>query len=163
MTGTNNLVARFAEVSEDALLASVDASIDSLKEQLLQVHRKVVKSVHAQGRLQETIGKDPGKFSIRKMATGSIDDFHKGLQDRIGIIALLKVFCLHITSHRSALASVLIFILNHSSFFRLTQFRLFEIHACRAYVACRQRLHVCLEQLQNQDSSAQRVAVCCRR
>ena len=101
MTGTNSLVARFAEVSEDALLASVDASVDSLKEQLLQVHRKVVKSVHAQGRLQETIGKDPGKFSIRKMATGSIDDFHKGLQDRIGIIASLIAFCLHITSQRA--------------------------------------------------------------
>ena len=75
----------------------MDASVDSLKQHLLQVHRDVIKSVRAQVKLQETLGKDPGKFSIRKMATGSIDDFHKGLQDRIG----------KFSSRHSARASVL--------------------------------------------------------
>jgi hypothetical protein len=75
---------RFADVSEDSLLAAVDASLELQKEQLLQVHRQVIKAVRTKAQLQEALDKDPGKFSIRKMATGTIDDFHKGLQDRIG-------------------------------------------------------------------------------
>jgi hypothetical protein len=59
MTGTDNLIARFAQVSEDALLASVDASVDSLKQHLLQVHRDVIKSVRAQVRLQTLNPKPP--------------------------------------------------------------------------------------------------------
>ena len=84
VTGADNQLTRFAGVSEEALCAAVDASVESLKQQLLQVHRKVNMAIAAQAQLQEALDKDPGKFSIRKMATGSIDDFHKGLQDRIG-------------------------------------------------------------------------------
>jgi hypothetical protein len=80
----DNQLACFAGVSEEALCAAVDASAESLKQQLIQVHRKVNRSVLAKAQLQEALEKDPGKFSIRKMATGTIDDFHKGLQDRIG-------------------------------------------------------------------------------
>jgi len=80
----SNQLACFAGVSEEALCAAVDASAESLKQQLIQVHRKVNRSVLAKAQLQEALEKDPGKFSIRKMATGTIDDFHKGLQDRIG-------------------------------------------------------------------------------
>jgi hypothetical protein len=35
-------------------------------------------------RIQQQLDNEPGKFCIRKMATGSIDDFHDGLQGRIG-------------------------------------------------------------------------------
>ena len=84
ITGADNQVTRFAEVSQESLCAAVDASVEALKQQLLQLQRKINKAVRAQAKLQEELDKDPGKFSIRKMATGSIDDFHKGLQDRIG-------------------------------------------------------------------------------
>jgi len=77
-------VSRFADISEEALCAAVDASVDSLKKQVLQKHRRVKEAVRAQAQLQEELDGNPGKFSIRKMATGTIDDFHKGLQDRIG-------------------------------------------------------------------------------
>ena len=77
-------MSRFADISEDALCAAVDASVDSLKKQVLQKHRRVKEAVHAQAKLQEELDGNPGKFTIRKMATGTIDDFHKGLQDRIG-------------------------------------------------------------------------------
>ena len=84
LASADNQVTRFADVSEHALLAAVDASVAFQKQQLLQLHRQVNKAVRAKAKLQEELDKDPGKFSIRKMATGSIDDFHKGLQDRIG-------------------------------------------------------------------------------
>lgn len=75
---------RFANVSEEVLSAAFDASVDSMKKQLQQTHRRVKEAVNAQTQLQEELDGNPSKFSIRKMATGSIDDFHKGLQDRIG-------------------------------------------------------------------------------
>ena len=79
-----NQLARFADVTEDALLAAVDASVESLKQQLLQKHRRIQNSVRAKVRIQQQLDNEPGKFCIRKMATGSIDDFHDGLQGRIG-------------------------------------------------------------------------------
>jgi hypothetical protein len=88
--GSDNQLARFADVSEAALIAAVDASVDFLKEQLLQKHRRIQNAVRAKVRIQEQLDKSPGKFSVRKMATGSIDDFHKGLQDRIGEYLLSK-------------------------------------------------------------------------
>ncbi len=74
----------FADVSESALCEAVDASTGLLKRQLIHAHRKIKQAFHAKAKLQEALDKDPGKFAIRKMATGSIDDFHKGLRDRIG-------------------------------------------------------------------------------
>ena len=74
----------FSDVSETALLAAVDASVELLKQQLLQVHREVKKAVHSKQKLEESLKNGLEKYSIRKMATGSIDDFHKGLADRIG-------------------------------------------------------------------------------
>ncbi len=71
----------FSDVSHTALLAAVDASVELLKQQLLRVHLEVKEAVRAKQQLSEN---GLGKFSIRKMATGSIDDFHKGLADRIG-------------------------------------------------------------------------------
>jgi hypothetical protein len=53
---------RFSDVSENVLRAAVDASVESMKQQLLRVHQKVKKEV----------------------AKCSIDDFRKGLNDRYG-------------------------------------------------------------------------------
>ena len=84
LTGGNDQVIDFADVSESALCEAVDASTGLLKRQLIHAHRKIKQAFHAKAKLQEALDKDPGKFAIRKMATGSIDDFHKGLRDRIG-------------------------------------------------------------------------------
>ena len=74
----------FSDVSEAALHAAVDASVESLKQHLLRVHREVNDVAHAKLKLEEALKNGLDKYSIRKMATGSIDDFHKGLSDRIG-------------------------------------------------------------------------------
>ena len=81
---SDNQLKHFADVSEIALLAAVDASVESLKHQLLRVHREVKDVAHAKLKLEEALKDGLDKYSIRKMATGSIDDFHKGLSDRIG-------------------------------------------------------------------------------
>ena len=74
-------VTSFAHVSEEALCSAVDASVDFVKKRLVQKHRRVK---HAHDQLQKEIEGNPGKFSIRKMASGLLEDFHKGLTDRIG-------------------------------------------------------------------------------
>ena len=84
LSSPDNQLKHFADVSEAALLAAVDASVESLKHQLLRVHREVKDVAHAQLKLEEALKNGLDKYSIRKMATGSIDDFHKGLSDRIG-------------------------------------------------------------------------------
>jgi hypothetical protein len=84
LSSSDNQLKHFADVSEGALLAAVDASVESLKQQLLRVHREVKDVAHAKLKLEEALKDGLDKYSIRKMATGSIDDFHKGLSDRIG-------------------------------------------------------------------------------
>ena len=74
----------FSDVSEAALLAAVDASVEFLKQHLLRMHRDVKGVVRAKVKLEESLQNGSEKYSIRQMATGSIDDFHKGLSDRIG-------------------------------------------------------------------------------
>ncbi len=75
---------RFADVSEDALCEAVDASVDILKKQLLQMHRRIKTAVRAQQQLQQDLKGNPDKFSIYTMKTGNIDEFHLGIRDRIG-------------------------------------------------------------------------------
>jgi len=87
LSSSDSQLKRFADVSESALLAAVDASVESIKQHLLRVNREVKKVVHAKLKLEEALKNGLDKYSIRKMATGSIDDFHKGLADRIGAIA----------------------------------------------------------------------------
>ena len=90
-------------MTEAALLAAVDASVESLKHQLLRVHREVKDVAHAKLKLEEALKNGLDKYScIRKMATGSIDDFHKGLSDRIGkqpSRAFIPVIALHWIHH----------------------------------------------------------------
>ena len=84
LSSSDNQLKCFSDVSGAALLAAVDASVESLKQQLLLMHREVKDVVRAKVKLEESLQNGSDKYSIRKMATGSIDDFHKGLADRIG-------------------------------------------------------------------------------
>ncbi len=74
-----------ADVPEEAVCIAVDASVEFVKERLLQTHRKIKTIIQAKVKNEEEADKDPDKkFSVREMSTGSIDNFHEGLQDRIG-------------------------------------------------------------------------------
>jgi hypothetical protein len=85
IAGSDNPVTSFADVSEETVCGAVDASIHSIKQRLLQTHRRVKSAVRAKAKIQEEMDGDSSKkFSIREMSTGSIDDFHEGLHDRIG-------------------------------------------------------------------------------
>ena len=84
LSSSDNQLKCFSDESGAALLAAVDASVESLKQQLLLMHREVKDVVRAKVKLEESLQNGSDKYSIRKMATGSIDDFHKGLSDRIG-------------------------------------------------------------------------------
>ena len=75
---------RFANVEVGVLSAAVEASIEILQKQAHKAHRELQKAMRASAKLQESVTSGTSKFSIYTMATGSIDDFHKGLQDRIG-------------------------------------------------------------------------------
>jgi len=85
-TGADEQARRFAKLQREELFAAVDASLESLKQQLEIVHSIVKKATDAKVQLQEAVDKDPAnkKFSTFKAAGGTIDDFFKGLEDRIG-------------------------------------------------------------------------------
>ena len=76
----------FAQLKTENLFAAVDASVESLKQQLQYVHSLVATAASVKLQLQEAVNKDPHnkKFSTFKAAGGTIDDFFKGLEDRIG-------------------------------------------------------------------------------
>ena len=83
----------FADTSEKVVCDAVDASVNFMKQRLLQAHRKVKNIVRAKAKIQEETDKQPNKkFSIREMSTGSIDDFHEGLHDRIGEAQFFSCF-----------------------------------------------------------------------
>ena len=96
IAGSDNPVTSFADVSEETVCGAVDASIHSIKQRLLQTHRRVKSAVRAKAKIQEEMDGDSSKkFSIREMSTGSIDDFHEGLHDRIGETgASLRLLCM---------------------------------------------------------------------
>ena len=58
--------------------------MESLKQQLEHVHALVKKATEKKVQLQEAASQEPTKFSTFKAAGGTIDDFFKGLEDRIG-------------------------------------------------------------------------------
>ncbi len=100
ISSSDSQLKSFSDVSESALFTAVDASVELLKQQLLRVHREVKEAVRAKLKLSASLENGLEKYSIRKMATGSIDDFHKGLADRIGEISprihpvLLRNMCI---------------------------------------------------------------------
>jgi hypothetical protein len=83
-TGSDDQARCFAKLQREDLFAAVDASVESLKQQLEHVHALVKKATEAAVKLQEAASKEPTKFSTFKSAGGTIDDFFKGLEDRIG-------------------------------------------------------------------------------
>jgi hypothetical protein len=99
LTVGDDQVKVFARLQTEDLFAAVDASMQSLKQQLEVVHSIVKKATDAQVQLQEAVDKDPAnkKFSTFKAAGGTIDDFFKGLEDRIGEHA--DVFCIGVGSY----------------------------------------------------------------
>lgn len=84
LSGSDSQLKCFSDVSETALLAAVDASVASLKQLLLRVHQDIKEVMRAKLNHSAALENGVEKYSIRKMATGSLDDFHKGLSDRIG-------------------------------------------------------------------------------
>ena len=84
LSGSDSQLKCFSDVSETALLAAVDASVASLKQLLLRVHQDIKEVMRAKLNHSTALENGVEKYSIRKMATGSLDDFHKGLSDRIG-------------------------------------------------------------------------------
>jgi hypothetical protein len=88
LTAADNQLVHFTELQEADLDASVEASVESLKLQLKNLHRQTKAAmkakVEATDKLKEKDEKGEPKFSIRMMACGTVDDFHLGLQDRIG-------------------------------------------------------------------------------
>ena len=94
IAGSDIQATSFADTSEEAVCRAVDASVNFMKQRLLETHRKVKSVVRAKAKIQEETAKQPNKkFSIREMSTGSIDDFHEGLHDRIGELQLYLAFC----------------------------------------------------------------------
>ena len=77
-------ISLLSNASEELLCEALEASLSLQKFRLLRLLGRVKSAVSAKAMIQEKVGQDPDKFSIRTMATGSIDDFHMGLRDRIG-------------------------------------------------------------------------------
>jgi hypothetical protein len=94
--GEDDLLKRFAQLGQDELHVAACASVASIHLRLQAVHRQVHDAAIAESKHLEALAKDPGKFSVFKMAAGTIDDFHKGLMDRIGqgLIVLQSDFSL---------------------------------------------------------------------
>lgn len=85
-TGKDEQLRRFALLGQHELDVAVRVSVPSIHAQLQAIHGQVKAAALAKAQLLEILEKDPGKFSVFKMASGTIDDFHKGLMDRIGQI-----------------------------------------------------------------------------
>ena len=73
-----------ASLDVDQLDAAASASMTSLKEKLRHAQQQLQAINFAQEKVRDQLNKEPGKYQIRKMEMGSIDDFHKGLTHRIG-------------------------------------------------------------------------------
>ncbi len=86
LSGGDDQVKCFAKLQTADLVAAVEASMESIKLQLGTMHSVVKTATEAKSQLQEEVDKDPTnqKFSTRKAAGGTIDDFFHGLEDRIG-------------------------------------------------------------------------------
>ncbi len=81
--GCNQLEA-FRKVTTDQMHAATTASLNSMEEQLRKVQKMLNQVCDAQERLKDLLDQEPGKYQTRKMEIGSVEDFHKGLTDRIG-------------------------------------------------------------------------------
>ena len=62
LVGADNQLTQFGRIHEDALCAAVDASVESLKQQLVTAHRQINRALRAKAQLQTSLDKDPVKF-----------------------------------------------------------------------------------------------------
>ena len=92
-------VKSFIKLQTADLFAAAEASMESLKQQLEHVHALVKKAAEAKVQLQEAASKEPTKFSTFKAAGGTIDDFFKGLEDRIGDLIFYICFYFFAPAH----------------------------------------------------------------
>ena len=70
-----------AMFSEDELNAAVEASMESMKQELLKVHDTSKSAKYLREKEKE---RDPGRHQIRKMASSTLAEFREGLTSRIG-------------------------------------------------------------------------------
>jgi ankyrin repeat protein len=73
-----------ASLAVEQLDAAASASMTYLKQTLRRAQQQLQVVKFAEEKIRDQLDKEPGKYQIRKMEVGSIDDFHKGLTHRIG-------------------------------------------------------------------------------
>ncbi len=73
-----------ARFSEDELNAAVEASIESMKQELLKVHHDSKLATSIRDESVKEYERDPGRYQIRKMASCAPGEFREGLASRIG-------------------------------------------------------------------------------
>jgi hypothetical protein len=95
ISGSDNPVTSFADVSEEALFGAVDASIHSIKHQLLQTHRRVKSAVRAKAKIQEEMDREPSKSSPSvKCQRARSMTFTRGCTIALVIEASLRPLCM---------------------------------------------------------------------
>ena len=84
-----------AKLTAEQLDAAAAASIATLKGQLHKVQQQLQQINQAQDALNEQLqlSQEPGKYQIRKMDAGKIENFHLGLTSRIGACAAASACC----------------------------------------------------------------------
>ena len=75
---------KIARFSADELNAAVEASIESMKQELLKVHEtsKIATSIRDESEKQKEL--EFGRHQISKMASSTLAEFREGLASRIG-------------------------------------------------------------------------------
>ncbi len=83
-SGQSNQLDALRVMPAEQVRAAVTASTISIEKQLRHVQQLLEQINDAQEKLQVQLDQEPGKYQIRKMEIGSVEDFHKGLTNRIG-------------------------------------------------------------------------------
>jgi hypothetical protein len=133
------------------LFAAVEVSMESLKQQLELVHALVKKATEAKVQLKEAASKEPTKFSTFKAAGGTIDDFFKGLEDRIG--EPFNIFDTRMLPCDTIMFNTFL------RFDRRSESRLEKSDARGAHNARRKHFHIHDRQLQHNHPTIQRMVV----
>jgi hypothetical protein len=83
-SGESNQLDALRIVTTEQMRAAVTASTIAIEKQLHHVQQLLEQINNAQEKLQAQLDQEPGKYHIRKMEIGTVEDFHKGLTDRVG-------------------------------------------------------------------------------
>ncbi len=147
LSNKGDQINQFARMQKVELDAAVDETLDILKQQLEIVQNMVKKAVLAKAQLQEANSKEPTKFQTFKAAGGTIDDFFKGLEDRIG-----KILQSYYSTQQS-----------HDYSIRSSKSGLQKSDVCRAYYARWMQCRFHNWKLQNNHPAQQRMGLRHRR